>query len=82
MKTIIPVVAIGMLTFPAAAAPATDIDWYIAHPGERARVIATCNEDPARLAGDPDCQDAATAETQAPHPGFLTSITDFFEDLL
>ena len=71
-----------LLARPVLAAPVTDIDWYLAHPEVRDRVIATCDEDPNRLATDPDCVDARDAETRAPHPGFFEEIADFFEDLI
>ena len=74
--------ALVLLSGTAFAAPVTDSDWYLGHPDVRDRVIATCDEDPNRLASDSDCIDAHDAETRAPHPGFFGEIADFFEDLL
>ncbi len=78
----LPAMAEPVSTAPASATPPTDIDWYLAHPGPRDRVIATCDEDTERLAKDPDCIDAREAEVRVPPTDFFDDMANFFGNLL
>jgi hypothetical protein len=40
------------------------VDWYLAHEGERRRVLQTCDNDHA-LDDDPDCKNADAGERAA-----------------
>ena len=39
------------------------VDWYKAHPAERAAVLAKCKDNPGQLAATPNCVNATRAES-------------------
>ena len=39
------------------------VEWYKAHPSERAAVLAKCRDNPGQLAATPNCVNATRAES-------------------
>jgi len=60
------VAALGLASCDPAK-PIHDKAYFTAHPQERAKAIAECQNDPGRLGADPSCVNAIHSDADAEH---------------
>jgi hypothetical protein len=65
LKSIILTAAIATSIMPALADPYHTVDWYMAHPTERADTLAQCQNNVGLWGQHPNCTNAGDAKSRA-----------------